>query len=98
MDLNCPYCGTELEVNHDDGHGYEEDVKHQMECGDCEKSFVFLTSISYYYEAEKADCLNGDPHKWKAQTVFPKECTQMECEHCDETRRPTDEEMKSILS
>jgi thiamine kinase-like enzyme len=51
-DLNCPYCDAELEVNHDDGFGYEEGVKHEMECGKCGKSFVFQTSISFYYEPE----------------------------------------------
>lgn len=35
MDLNCPYCDKELEVCHDDGFGYEEGVKHQMECSGC---------------------------------------------------------------
>lgn len=52
MGLNCPYCEKGLYVIHDDGFGYEENVKHQMECG---KSFVFETSISIYYESERAD-------------------------------------------
>ena len=98
MDLECPYCETELEVCHDDGFGYEEGVKHQMECGNCEKSFVFETSISFYYEPEKADCLNGDEHKWKARRCYPKGFTKMECESCGDRREPTDDEMKEILS
>jgi transposase-like protein len=64
-DINCPYCDAELYVCHDDGYGYEENVNHQMECHKCEKSFVFQTSISFYYEAEKADCLNDGNHNWK---------------------------------
>ena len=24
-DVECPYCGAEIEINHDDGYGYEED-------------------------------------------------------------------------
>jgi hypothetical protein len=98
MDLECPYCETELEVCHDDGFGYEEGVKHQMECSNCEKSFVFETSISFYYEPEKADCLNDGKHKWKPQTSYPKEFTKMECQSCGDTRNPTEDEMKEILS
>lgn len=98
MDLECPYCQTEHTVDHDDGFGYEQDVKHQMECENCGKSFVFQTSILFLYEAEKADCLNEDDHIWKANTCYPKQFTTMECESCGETRNPTDEEMKEILS
>ncbi len=98
MDLECPYCETELEVCHDYGFGYEEGVKHQMECSNCEKSFVFETSISFYYEPEKADCLNDGKHEWKPQTCCPKEFTKMECQSCGDTREPTQEEMKKRLS
>ena len=98
MDLECPYCETELEVCHDDGFGYEEGVNHQMECSNCEKSFVFQTSISFYYEPEKADCLNDGKHEWKPQTCYPKEFTKMECQSCGDTREPSESEMKEILS
>jgi len=27
-DVECPYCGAEQEINHDDGQGYDEDVLH----------------------------------------------------------------------
>lgn len=98
MDLNCPYCEKGLYVIHDDGFGYEENVKHQMECGNCGKSFVFETSISIYYESERADCLNDGNHEWKPQNCYPKEFTRMECQSCGETRNPTEDEMKEILS
>ena len=29
------------DINHDDGYGYEEDVTHEQECSNCEKTFVF---------------------------------------------------------
>jgi len=61
-DVNCPYCGSEEEICHDDGYGYEEDKAHEQQCSNCEKNIVFYTSISFSYEAEKADCLNGAPH------------------------------------
>lgn len=64
-DVNCPYCGQGLEICHDDGYGYEEEEFHSQECGHCEKTFSFTTSIHYYYEAKKADCMNGEKHNWK---------------------------------
>lgn len=96
MDLECPYCETELEICHDDGFGYEEGVKHQMECDNCGKSFVFETSISFYYEPEKADCLNGDNHTWSVERHFPRQYSRMECSSCGERRIPTEEEMFEI--
>lgn len=72
-DLECPYCKKECSVNHDDGFGFEPDVKHQMQCPHCQKTFVFQTSISFSYEAEKADCLNGVEHDYQLTTTFPKE-------------------------
>ena len=95
-DLNCPYCDAELEVYHDDGFGYDEGVKHQMECGECGKNFVFETSISFYYEPEKADCLNGGEHDWYALCTYPKEFTQMQCRICGERKEPTEEEWIEI--
>lgn len=92
MDINCPYCDAELEVCHDDGFGYEESVKHQMECGECGKNFVFETSISFSYDAEKADCLNGESHEYKLSCTFPKEFSKMVCKHCDDERELTEQE------
>ena len=40
-DIDCPYCDAELDICHDDGFGYAEGVKHQMECDKCNKTFVF---------------------------------------------------------
>lgn len=97
MDLECPYCEKELDICHDDGFGYEEGVKHQMECGYCEKSFVFETSISFYYDPEKADCLNDGNHDYKPTRTYPKEFIMMECSMCGEERKPTEYEWENIL-
>lgn len=95
-DINCPYCDAELEINHDDGFGYEEGVKHQMECNSCQKAFVFETSICFYYESEQADCLNGGEHDFKPIRTYPKKFTKMECTICGEKRDPTESEMEEI--
>lgn len=54
-DGECPYCGEEIEINHDDGYGYEEGVSFQQECEHCGKTFVYSTSVLYNYDIEKAD-------------------------------------------
>ena len=97
-DIECPYCGEEQEINHDDGYGYEEDRCHEQECSNCEKSFVYTTSIHFYYTATKADCLNDGNHKYKATMTVPRKCTRMRCAGCGEERKPTDEEMIEILA
>lgn len=63
-DVECPYCGKDQEINHDDGYGYEEGRTYEQQCADCEKYFAYTTSISFYYDATKADCLNGAEHRW----------------------------------
>ena len=97
-DTECPYCDAPIEINHDDGAGYAEDETHQQECGECEKTFVFTTSIHFSYSPYKADCLNGSEHKYKPTTTVPKEYTQMRCEDCGDERRPNEMEMSGILS
>lgn len=83
-DLDCPYCGEGLEICHDDGFGYEEGRRHEMECYKCGKSFVFTTSISFYYEPEKADCLNGEPHDMEPVISYPNCWPDWKrCKNCD---------------
>ena len=96
-DVECPYCGEWLEINHDDGFGYAEDEAYEQECCACEKYFIFHTSISYSYTANRADCLNGGEHRYKKTATFPKRYTRMRCIDCDEEREPTEEEWKVIL-
>ena len=82
-DVDCPYCGKGQEINHDDGYGYQEDEYYQQQCGDCEKTFSFTTSISFYYETEKAPCLNGGDHNWKKRFT-PYYPDQKQCQVCGE--------------
>ena len=91
-DVRCPYCNCEQNICHDDGQGYAEDEQHEMQCSDCKKYFVFTTSISFHYEADKADCLNDGEHKLKMNSCYPRRYSQMHCQDCDYRRNPTPEE------
>ena len=95
-DVNCPYCGVGQDINHDDGYGYAEDTKHKQQCYSCNKEFVYTTSVSYDYDAERADCLNDGTHDWQPTRSFPKFMTKMECTMCDEERKPTADERKKF--
>ncbi len=97
-DCECPYCGADVEINHDDGYGYTEDELHQQECSECEKTFTFYTSTHFTYRTGKADCLNGAEHKYKRTTTVPKEYTRMRCVDCDHERPLTKEEKDRLLT
>jgi len=96
-EVQCPYCETGQEINHDDGYGYDEDEIYEQECGDCEKVFAYTTSIHFHYEAAKADCLNDGEHRYKRSITHPVEFTKMVCRDCGDYRRPTEDEMKQII-
>lgn len=85
-DVECPYCLKWQEINHDDGYGLEEDTQHEQECECCEKSFVYHTSIHYFYTANKADCLNGDEHKYEKTFAVPVCATKWRCVDCGEEK------------
>ena len=88
-DIDCPYCGKGQDINHDDGYGYEEDEVFEQECCFCDKVFVFTTAISFYYEAEKAPCKNGEgEHEWRDKIGSPRAAFMGKqfCSVCDEQR------------
>lgn len=72
-DIECPYCETEQDINHDDGYGYDENEVFEQECGSCGKTFVYTTHTSHSYDASKADCKNGGEHNLKKKHIFPEE-------------------------
>jgi hypothetical protein len=85
-EVECPYCGKDIEINHDDGYGYKEDEIHEQECEHCEKTFCYTTSISYYHEAFQAPCKNGEDHDLQDIHGFPKEffVGKKRCSICNE--------------
>jgi uncharacterized Zn-finger protein len=72
-DVQCPYCDKNLEINHDDGYGYEEGTTHNQECRYCGKTFVYTTSISFDYTVKQAACLNEGKHDLQDIHGYPKE-------------------------
>lgn len=71
-DVECPYCGEEVEICHDDGYGYDEEKVHEQNCYHCGQNFAYETSISFRYEAKQADCLNGAPHDMEPVIHVPR--------------------------
>lgn len=53
----CPYCGHAM----DTCYGYEdfpelyEEGEHEIECGECEKTFILETMVSYSYETRRTE-------------------------------------------
>ena len=93
-DVKCPYCGSEQDINHEDGYGYDEDVIYQQVCKECGKTFSYYTNIVMYYDVMKCDCQNGGEHKWKLSHTVPKIYSRMICSECGEERELTDDEKK----
>lgn len=91
-DLECPYCGEWCNVDDNEGPYFEQDIIHEMECHNCQKVFIFYTSISFSYSAQKADCLNDGNHDDKYTHTHPKECTRMMCKICGRKREMTEDE------
>ncbi len=76
-DVNCPYCGAEQEINHDDGYGYEESVDYEQECINCDKSFNFTTSITFTHNVY---CKDGDHNMEPFGDIWP---GMYQCSKCD---------------
>lgn len=97
-DMNCPYCNAECDVCHDDGAGYAEDERHEHECHECGKMFVFETIISFDYRPIPAPCLNDGDHEWEPSFTFPIEYTKGVCKHCHKERRATPDDMAAAIA
>ena len=76
-DVTCPYCGAEQEIDHDDGYGYEEGEEFEQECGSCEETFRFTTTIWFHYDVE---CQKEDHDMSPVGKKFP---NLLGCSRCD---------------
>ena len=83
-DIECPYCEHEFDICTDDGHGCEESFTYHEQCPACKKLFTFTTTLSFHYEADKADCLNGAKHKLSfVEQNFSGKRLNFRCKSCD---------------
>ncbi|MDR3141940.1 MAG: hypothetical protein LBU37_09485 [Tannerellaceae bacterium] len=94
--VECPYCGYGQNIDHEDGYGYNRDEVYNQECCKCGKTFIYRTSIFFYYHAKKEDCLNDREHEWMLTWAYPKCLAKMRCKHCYQEREPTEEERKAF--
>ncbi len=85
-DVECPYCGLEQDVDHEDCSLYREDQLFTHECEACEKTFVYSISVHISFESAKAPCLNGEDHNWERTRTFPEEFAVMRCNYCGEEK------------
>ena len=92
-DVECPYCGSDTDINHEDGQGYTEDELHTQHCYECDRTFGYTTAILYYYEAEKLPLCHEEigeashelvPHESDRTIGF---LEAVKCAKCDYNRR-----------
>lgn len=88
----CPYCGADNDICHDDGYGYDESQTYEQECHSCSKVFAFTICFSINYDTFQAPCMNGEDHLFEPTHTAPKWHTKMRCKYCDETRDLTEQE------
>lgn len=99
--IECPYCGEEQKIDHDDGYGYDEGTIYRQECSGCGKSFAYETTISIFHEAFAAPCIDGDAeHDWKETNTFPRCYRKLRCSVCGEEKEieGIEEERKAHLA
>ncbi len=84
-EIECPYCEKSFDLCHDDGAYLSESSREEAECEHCGKCFMVSSSVSWYFEGEKADCLNGGEHDWQQSGGAPVEhfIGRFYCTQCD---------------
>lgn len=96
----CPYCDHE----ESDSWEIEQNTSEewfQVECGSCEKTYLFERNISVTYNTERADCANGmTEHKWENRVSAPREYSigKQQCKVCFSDREISKEEWEKIES
>lgn len=57
-DLTCPYC--EATIDHDRADLWEYENEDEIECPECEKSFILLVEVTYEYTGRRHECQDGE--------------------------------------
>jgi len=86
VDVNCPYCGAEIEIKHDDGYGLSESELHNQQCGACDRYFAYTTIITVSHSAYKADCLNDGQHQYEKTKTIPARYAKLRCSLCGDEK------------
>lgn len=82
--IECPYCGEVQEIDND-GYSHDVDTKYRQKCAGCGKNFAYKKTISIYYKAFVAPCINGDAkHDWKETKTIPRCYRKLRCSVCGE--------------
>lgn len=89
IDVECPYCGSQVEINHDDGYGTEDGGDYEQQCWECDKVFAYTTSVILHHTVRKAPCLNGGDHEWYKVRFYPRDTYEYwdKCRNCGIERR-----------
>ena len=89
FDCTCPYCGRGFDTEFPDFS--TDEYTWQEECPYCGKLVNVTGRVQITYNTAKCEC-QGVDHEWQLTNTFPKELSEMECIHCGERRKLTDEE------
>ncbi len=82
-----PYCGYQFTDSWEMQDAQDKEIP--IECGECEKTFIYSTDYSVTFSTHKCDCLNGAEHTWnKAQHLW-EDIYQKRCQDCGKTENVT---------
>jgi len=79
----CPECGAEIEIEHEDGPG----DNFEYECPKCLKSFSYSVELIEEISCAKAPCLNGAEHNWRKIEMLKEYPDWKECRWCGREER-----------
>lgn len=79
-EIVCPYCGYQFTDSWELQGGQDTDIP--IECGRCEKSFIFSTDYHITYSSHKCDCLNGKDHQWGKVQHLWEDIYHKRCKDC----------------
>ena len=87
-DVACPYCKTEQEINHDDGYGYVDGEDYEQHCRNCDKYFIFTTSLSISYTVQ---CQEDDHIMEPFGDKWPNMYDCINCDHFEKIEEELEE-------